>query len=84
MFLPRALIVDTASDLLLWSKGKHVLVSGVLYCTLELVDYLGVGLGDITGSGLASKVILLSIGSCFVNFLFVLQITRKPLPPLEL
>lgn len=45
MCLSGALIVDTASDLLLWSKGKHVLVSGVLNCTLELdiYDYLGVG-----------------------------------------
>lgn len=29
VYLSIALIVATASDLLLWSKGKHILVSGV-------------------------------------------------------
>lgn len=30
LYLFNALIVATGSDLLLWSKGKHILVSGVL------------------------------------------------------
>lgn len=30
VYLSNALIVATGSDLLLWSKGKHLLVSGVL------------------------------------------------------
>lgn len=36
LYLSSALIVDTASDLLLWSKGKHVLVPGVLCPALVL------------------------------------------------
>lgn len=71
MYLSCVLIVDTASGLLLWSKGKHVLVSGVLYCTLELDIKTIWGEGGktcITGSvWLIISVIVLSIGSCSIN-----------------
>lgn len=43
VYLSIALIVATASDLLLWSKGKHILVLCEIVCSCYVFKYFRVG-----------------------------------------